>query len=110
MLRIDFQVRIKDDMLQYRGPNVFKGYWKQPEKTKQEFTSDGFFISGDMASIDENGCPIPFYIISRIHFRCCSYSWSRKRPDYQWRIECLPERGGGCVGSHARNPRKCGHW
>uniref|UniRef100_A0A914XK82 Glucuronosyltransferase n=1 Tax=Plectus sambesii TaxID=2011161 RepID=A0A914XK82_9BILA len=49
------EVRVKDYVLQYRGPNVFKGYWRQPEKTKQEFTSDGFFISGDLASIDDNG-------------------------------------------------------
>jgi malonyl-CoA/methylmalonyl-CoA synthetase len=34
--------------IQVRGPNVFKGYWQMPEKTAEEFTSDGFFKTGDM--------------------------------------------------------------
>ena len=34
--------------IQVRGPNVFKGYWQMPDKTKEEFTSDGFFKTGDM--------------------------------------------------------------
>jgi malonyl-CoA/methylmalonyl-CoA synthetase len=38
-----------------QGPNVFKGYWQMPEKTAREFTDDGFFISGDMAKMDEHG-------------------------------------------------------
>ncbi|MGA8260165.1 MAG: AMP-binding protein [Arenicellales bacterium] len=42
-------------VLQVRGPNVFKGYWRKPEKTAEEFTGDGYFITGDLASIDENG-------------------------------------------------------
>ena len=42
-------------VLQMRGPNVFKGYWQMPEKTASEFTDDGFFISGDMAKMDEHG-------------------------------------------------------
>jgi malonyl-CoA/methylmalonyl-CoA synthetase len=50
------QVRInKDEVLEYKGPSAFKGYWNLPEKTKQEFTSDGWFITGDVARIDENG-------------------------------------------------------
>ena len=42
-------------VLQMQGPNVFKGYWQMPEKTAREFTDDGFFISGDMAKMDEHG-------------------------------------------------------
>lgn len=38
-----------------RGPNVFKGYWRMPEKSAKEFTSDGFFKTGDLARIDANG-------------------------------------------------------
>ncbi len=38
-----------------RGPNVFKGYWRMPEKTKTEFRDDGFFITGDIAQIDSEG-------------------------------------------------------
>lgn len=41
--------------LQVRGPNVFKGYWKLPDKTAEEFTADGFFRTGDLASQDEDG-------------------------------------------------------
>ncbi|MDH4991232.1 malonyl-CoA synthase [Aquamicrobium lusatiense] len=42
-------------MLEVRGPNVFKGYWNMPEKTKAEFRDDGFFITGDLGLIDERG-------------------------------------------------------
>jgi malonyl-CoA/methylmalonyl-CoA synthetase len=42
-------------MVEIRGPNVFKGYWRMPEKTAAEFRSDGFFISGDLGKIDERG-------------------------------------------------------
>lgn len=37
--------------LQVKGPNVFKGYWKMPEKTAEDFTEDGFFKTGDKAKI-----------------------------------------------------------
>ncbi len=36
------------------GPNVFKGYWQMPEKTKEEFREDGFFITGDMGMKDKD--------------------------------------------------------
>lgn len=41
--------------LQVKGKNVFQGYWKMPEKTAEDFTEDGFFITGDKAQIDKDG-------------------------------------------------------
>jgi malonyl-CoA/methylmalonyl-CoA synthetase len=59
-------VRIADDegrelprgetgVLEMTGPNVFKGYWRMPEKTQAEFRADGWFITGDMAVMDHEG-------------------------------------------------------
>jgi malonyl-CoA/methylmalonyl-CoA synthetase len=42
-------------VLEVRGPNVFKGYWRMPDKTAEAFRADGFFITGDLARIDEAG-------------------------------------------------------
>jgi len=42
-------------VIEVRGPNVFKGYWNMPEKTASEFRPDGFFITGDLGTIDERG-------------------------------------------------------
>ena len=60
------EIRIADDdghampqgeigMIEVRGPNVFKGYWKMPEKTEAEFRKDGFFITGDLGTIGADG-------------------------------------------------------
>jgi malonyl-CoA/methylmalonyl-CoA synthetase len=42
-------------VIEVRGPNVFKGYWRMPDKTRAEFRHDGFFITGDVGKIDERG-------------------------------------------------------
>lgn len=42
-------------VLEVKGPNVFQGYWRMPEKTASEFRPDGFFITGDVARVDERG-------------------------------------------------------
>jgi malonyl-CoA/methylmalonyl-CoA synthetase len=41
--------------IEVRGPNVFQGYWRMPEKTKEEFTADGWFRTGDVGKVDERG-------------------------------------------------------
>ncbi len=42
-------------VVEIKGPNVFKGYWRNPEKTKAEFRADGYFISGDLGTIETDG-------------------------------------------------------
>ncbi|MEM6487534.1 MAG: malonyl-CoA synthase [Pseudomonadota bacterium] len=42
-------------MLRVRGPNVFRGYWKLPEKTAEELSDDGWFVTGDLATVGEDG-------------------------------------------------------
>jgi malonyl-CoA/methylmalonyl-CoA synthetase len=60
------QLRVRDEQggqapsgeiggIEVKGPNVFKGYWQMPEKTREEFTEDGFFKTGDVGKIDEQG-------------------------------------------------------
>jgi len=41
--------------IQVKGPNVFAGYWRMPEKTKEEFTADGWFKTGDVGKVEADG-------------------------------------------------------
>ena len=61
----DIKIRVAKDnkiltsnekgVVEVKGPNVFKGYWRMKEKTKEEFTEDGFFKTGDIGQIDPQG-------------------------------------------------------
>jgi len=59
-------VRVRDDQgqpcapgetggIEVKGPNVFAGYWRMPEKTKEEFTADGWFKTGDVGRVADDG-------------------------------------------------------
>jgi malonyl-CoA/methylmalonyl-CoA synthetase len=54
-----YSVRIADKaetgVLEVKGPSLFSGYWRMPEKTREEFRDDGYFITGDIATIDADG-------------------------------------------------------
>ena len=62
----DINVRIADDegeevprgevgVIEVKGPNVFSGYWQMPDKTEAEFRKDGYFITGDLATMADDG-------------------------------------------------------
>ncbi|HXZ16159.1 MAG TPA: AMP-binding protein, partial [Roseiarcus sp.] len=42
-------------VIEVKGPNVFKGYWRMPDKTAEEFRADGYFVTGDLGLIDADG-------------------------------------------------------
>ena len=42
-------------VIEIKGPSVFRGYWRMPEKTAEEFTEDGFFKTGDVGRRDADG-------------------------------------------------------
>ncbi|NJM30439.1 MAG: AMP-binding protein [Rhizobiales bacterium] len=51
-------VRIRGEqpgVVEVKGPNVFKGYWRLPEKTAEDFTEDGYFITGDVGTLADDG-------------------------------------------------------
>ena len=76
-------------MIEVRGPNVFKGYWRMPEKTAAELRDNGFFITGDLGKIDEKRL--------RPHRR------PRQGPDHHRRLQRLPE---GDRDRDRRHPRR----
>ena len=49
------EARIRDEVLEIRGPNLFKGYWRQPEKTEEDMRPGGWFVTGDIATMAEDG-------------------------------------------------------
>ena len=74
--------------IEVKGPNVFPGYWRMPEKTKAEFRADGFFITGDVGKIDDA--------------RLCAHCRARQGPDHHRRLQCLSE------GNRERDRRAAG--
>ena len=74
-------------VIEIRGPNVFKGYWRMPDKTKEEFREDGFFISGDLGYIDANGYT---YIVGRAKDLIISGGYNVYPAEVEAAIEAIP--------------------
>jgi malonyl-CoA/methylmalonyl-CoA synthetase len=74
-------------VIDIRGPNVFKGYWRMPDKTKEEFRPDGFFISGDLGYIDQNGY---VYISGRAKDLVISGGYNVYPAEVESAIEAIP--------------------
>ena len=52
---VELRVEGSPGPIQVRGPNVFAGYWGRPELRASEFTPDGYFLTGDLGLVDEDG-------------------------------------------------------
>ena len=74
-------------VLEMRGPNLFKGYWRNPEKTKEEFRDDGYFITGDLATMDADG---RVTIVGRAKDLIISGGFNVYPKEIEAEINCLP--------------------
>ena len=73
--------------LEIRGPNVFAGYWQAPEKTAQEFTSDGWFKTGDLGKIDSNGY---VHIVGRVKDLVISGGYNVYPKEVESELDAIP--------------------
>jgi malonyl-CoA/methylmalonyl-CoA synthetase len=74
-------------LIEVRGPNVFAGYWRQPEKTRAEFRPDGFFMTGDLGRLDERGY---VYIVGRARDLVISGGYNVYPREVESEIDRLP--------------------
>jgi malonyl-CoA/methylmalonyl-CoA synthetase len=74
-------------IIEVRGPNVFSGYWRMPEKTKTEFRPDGFFITGDVGKIDQRGY---VHIVGRAKDLIISGGFNVYPKEVESEIDALP--------------------
>jgi malonyl-CoA/methylmalonyl-CoA synthetase len=73
--------------IEVKGPNVFKGYWRMPEKTAEEFRPDGFFMTGDLGKIDERGY---VHIVGRAKDLIISGGFNVYPKEIEAEIDALP--------------------
>ena len=73
--------------LEINGPNVCAGYWRDPEKTRCEFTADGWFRSGDLGRIDRNGY---VYIVGRAKDLVISGGYNVYPKEVEAELDALP--------------------
>jgi malonyl-CoA/methylmalonyl-CoA synthetase len=74
-------------IIEVRGPNVFSGYWRMPEKTAAEFRPDGFFITGDVGKIDAQGY---VHIVGRARDLIISGGFNVYPKEVESEIDALP--------------------
>ena len=74
-------------MIEIRGPNVFAGYWRMPEKTRAEFRPDGFFITGDLGKLDARGY---LWILGRDKDLVISGGYNVYPKEVELEIDALP--------------------
>jgi malonyl-CoA/methylmalonyl-CoA synthetase len=73
--------------LEIAGPNVFAGYWRDPDKTRSEFTADGWFKSGDLGRIDRDGY---VYIVGRVKDLVISGGYNVYPKEVESELDALP--------------------
>ena len=73
--------------IEVRGPNVFPGYWRMPDKTKSEFRPDGFFITGDIGKIDARGY---VHIVGRVKDLIITGGFNVYPKEIESEIDALP--------------------
>jgi malonyl-CoA/methylmalonyl-CoA synthetase len=74
-------------MVEIRGPNVFAGYWRMPEKTRAEFRADGFFLTGDLGRIDARGY---LWIVGRARDLVISGGYNVYPKEVELELDALP--------------------
>jgi malonyl-CoA/methylmalonyl-CoA synthetase len=74
-------------MIEIKGPNVFKGYWRLPDKTAMEFRPDGFFVSGDLGRYDADGY---LHIVGRGKDLVISGGYNVYPKEIEGEIDALP--------------------
>jgi malonyl-CoA/methylmalonyl-CoA synthetase len=73
--------------LEIRGPNVFCGYWRDPEKTRSEFTADGWFKTGDLGRVDRDGY---VYIVGRAKDLVISGGYNVYPKEVETELDAVP--------------------
>jgi malonyl-CoA/methylmalonyl-CoA synthetase len=74
-------------MIEVKGPNVFVGYWRQPDKTRADFREDGYFITGDLGRIDARGY---VFIIGRSKDVIISGGYNVYPKEIETELDALP--------------------
>jgi malonyl-CoA/methylmalonyl-CoA synthetase len=74
-------------MIEVRGPNVFAGYWRAPDKTRAQMRPDGYFVTGDLGRVDERGY---VYIVGRATDMVISGGYNVYPKEVEVEIDALP--------------------